>query len=289
MSDQQTQAKEKELPTPGPAMMRYLRELGPFLAREGSTTTIGPDNSIKHSFKMPMEAKQALVGAREQTGLPDYKGLDPDKVIALMGQRQQLDQQARQMPMDMSQMNYQSALAGQAQAQPQMDVLKLLAGASNIEQQGANQMAVQKERDIMATGRTYIGEDAAMNRVKAQISGREKVAKIMARAQQEKKVPSLLDLQDSFNTFQFDKKGAYVPPEPSDMKVLDKFYQQHGWDILEIPLGEYSPWFSGDQPPQNVYFAVPQGGKPSETEIMQKLTKMGYKGLVPADLKKLVR
>ena len=283
------QQKEKELPTPGPAAMRYFNELAPFLWREGSTTTIGPDNSIKHSFKMPMEAKQALVGAREQTGLPSYKGLNPEDVIALMGQRQMLDKQARQEPLDMAQMRYQDSISRTNDLQPQMDIIKLLAGNANVEQQGANQMAVQKERDIMATGRTYISEDAAMNRVKAQVAGREKVAEIMARAQQEKKVPSLLDLQDSFNTFQFDKKGAYVPPEPSDMKVLDKFYQQHGWDILEIPLGEYSPWFSGNQPPQNVYFAVPQGGKPSETEIMQKLTKMGYKGLVPADLKKLVR
>jgi len=136
------QQKEKELPTPGPAAMRYFNELAPFLWREGSTTTIGPDNSIKHSFKMPMEAKQALVGAREQTGLPSYKGLNPEDVIALMGQRQMLDKQARQEPLDMAQMRYQDSISRTNDLQPQMDIIKLLAGNANVEQQGANQMAV---------------------------------------------------------------------------------------------------------------------------------------------------
>jgi hypothetical protein len=113
MSEPQTQEKEKELPTAGPAMMSYLRELAPFLAREGSTTTIGPDNSIKHSYKMPMQAKQALVGAREGN-LPDWKGLNPEDIIALMGQRDKLDQQARQEPLDMSEILYRNRLGAAA-------------------------------------------------------------------------------------------------------------------------------------------------------------------------------
>jgi len=148
MPDQQTQQKEKELPTAGPAMMSYLRELAPFLAREGSTTTIGPDNSIKHSYKMPMEAKQALVGAREQTGLPSYKGLDPQDIIALMGQRQQLDKQAMEDPAMMSRQLYQERLGQQAMQQgPNQNmrsVLNNLAGMAQQEQRGQSAMDVRQ-------------------------------------------------------------------------------------------------------------------------------------------------
>jgi len=288
MPDQQKETKEKEQPTPTSAMMRYLNELMPFIGRVGATTTIGPDNSIKHSYKMPQEAQQALVKAREGN-LPSYKGMDPEDVIALMGQRSKLDAQARQMPLDISQMGLQGAQAQNLQgadSRNAVDALAMLAGRA-MGEQGMNERS-QAQMDDRFVNR-LAADKTAEQRNRDIIASREKVARIMAQAQQEKRIPSLLDLQDSFNTFQFNKKGEYIQPEPSDMKVLDKFYQQHGWDILEIPLGEYAPWFSGNQPPQNVYFAVPQGGKPSETEVMQKLTKMGYKGLVPADLKKLVR
>jgi hypothetical protein len=147
MSEPQT--KEKELPTSGPAMMRYLRELEPFLAREGSTTTIGPDNSIKHSFKMPMEAKQAMIGARDQVGLSDYKGLDPQDVIALMTQQNKLDQEPMEESMKMSQIRNLAAMSRQYDAQPG---LKLADMASRFMENVQRNKTAENVADVKAQG-----------------------------------------------------------------------------------------------------------------------------------------
>jgi hypothetical protein len=280
MSEPQT--KEEELPTAGPAMMSYLRELAPFLAREGSTTTIGPDNSIKHSYKMPMQAKQALVNAREGN-LPDWKGLNPEDIIALMGQRDKLDQQARQEPLDMN-----TLLSGAAQRQYQGQ----LGAAANpihqlrrdfVREVGANTRA--DARDM--TDLTRIENAKNMNQ--ANIAGREKVANIYAKARMSAggKQPSLLDLTDQLNIAMFNKKGEYIPPNPGEMDVLDGLFRQQGYKLVSLSLEPYKPWFSGNQPAQNAYFLTRVDQKPSQNTILQQLAKMGYKGLTAENIPEL--
>ena len=267
MAEQQAQAKEKELPTAGPDMMRYLRELQPFLAREGSTTTIGPDNSIKHSFKMPMEAKQALVGAREQTGLSDYKGLDPDKVIALMGMRDKLDQQARQEPLDMAQMNYQNALAGQANAQPQM---KLMDHLARFMQQGQRGEQLEKLKGI-PQAQTQATQDALkaragyFNRMPQAGAGKSLSAATLG-------LPAGLSEKWEFMTR--DKDGNPITPSPSQLRLFDKSLEPFGFEVgtykLQKPKGSIlGMGYGGGTIDVNV--VVPKGGEAKKSDLLREL------------------
>ena len=290
MPDQQAQAKEKEQPTPSSAMMRYLNELMPFIGRVGATTTIGPDNSIKHSYKMPQEAQQALVGAREGN-MPSYKGMDPEDVIALMGQRSKLDEQVRQMPLDMSTMNQQSAYANQLNRQPQeqaagrqMALLEqLLAGKmqqDNTILQGENQFANQMMLKQTPQAQSALEQD--LMKAQAQSYRREPVAKPPSAAMQNIGMKSAVE----FQTMHMDKDGKYKVPDRSQLTLFDETIKPLGLETARYAFPAFDPDGRGDYDPMTIDIIVPIGSDAGAAEIYQELIKQGYR---PEHAKQVLR
>jgi len=97
-----------------------LREALRVLGDSTATLKIGPDDSVTTTYAAMKDNLQAQTQATKQAGMPSYGGINAENVMQLMKQRSLQDQQFRQQPMDMSQMAYQNALAGQARVQPQM-------------------------------------------------------------------------------------------------------------------------------------------------------------------------
>jgi len=101
------------------AMMRALGD-------KNVKLELGEDDTLKTTYRPMLQNLQAQAQASEGAGLPSYEGIDAQNVMQLMAQRTAQDQQFRQQPLDLSQMNYQGALASQARAQPGMKMMDML-------------------------------------------------------------------------------------------------------------------------------------------------------------------
>jgi hypothetical protein len=132
------------------AIEQVLRVLGDKTAQ----LSIGANDEVKTTYAANLEAQNQ---ATEQSGLPSYGGIDAQNVMQLMQQRAVQDQQMRQAPLDLSQMNYQGALAGQARAQPQMKLMDMA-------------MRMQQSADRDQTARDVAGiksQGSLLDRIKA--------------------------------------------------------------------------------------------------------------------------
>jgi hypothetical protein len=104
-----------------------LRQVLQVLGDQTATLKIGPDDTVTTTYAAMKDNLGAQTQATEQAGVPSYGGIDAKNVMELMRERALQDQQMRQYPVDMSQINYQSALAGQAQQQPQLKMADMKA------------------------------------------------------------------------------------------------------------------------------------------------------------------
>ena len=114
----------------GPHGLRFLQALVHDGGSEFKFDKAGKFSMTYDPREVMGQSQQALTDARQQAGPTSYAALDPQDIIALMGQSQQTDQMAQQIPQMLSQMNLQSAQTQDLQSQPSREVLQYLVNSA---------------------------------------------------------------------------------------------------------------------------------------------------------------